>query len=234
MNQLFIDKLHESMTESNKALIESVELLYRTCEKKAQLEGLGKTLAAGAIGAAIGGAGVLGATNADKIKGVYDDVKNEYHQSIKDDMTISTVANRSFEGKELLEPLGYKFVDAKDKPGLYRTDAFKGINLNDLDNNDYVQVGWWVSPDESKYYSTVTGEVYKMPEGQTFDNASASNPGTKIGDTPAGTGDVSPDAVRECSLTYKATGMNYDGDGCGKYGYRLLDPSGLKALGATK
>lgn len=233
MNQLFIDKLHESMTESNKALIESVELLYRTCEKKAQLEGLGKTLAAGAIGAAIGGAGVLGATNADKIKGVYDDAKTAYEHFVNDPATISLVQNRSFEGEKLLKGKGYHYVDVKDHPGLY-TDELNGINLEQLDKEPYVQVGWWVSPDERTYYSTVTGEVYRMPEGQTFADATTDNKGIRMGNSPAMTGVVNPDEVRDCSLTYKNMGLGYPEDGCGKYGYKLLDPTGIGILGGTK
>lgn len=38
MNQLFLDKLHSSMNDKNRGLLEAVELLYRTCEQKAQLE----------------------------------------------------------------------------------------------------------------------------------------------------------------------------------------------------
>lgn len=38
MNQLFLDKLHSSMNDKNRGLLEAVELLYKTCEQKAQLE----------------------------------------------------------------------------------------------------------------------------------------------------------------------------------------------------
>lgn len=38
MNQLFLDKLHLSMTDKNRKLLESVERLYMVCEQKAQVE----------------------------------------------------------------------------------------------------------------------------------------------------------------------------------------------------
>lgn len=233
MNQLFIDKLHESMTESNKALIESVELLYRTCETKAELESLKGTLGAAALGTALGAAGTLGITNADKIKGAYDDVKSSYEHFVNDPATIQLVKNRAFEGEKLLKGKGYHYVDVKDHPGLY-TDELNGINLEQLDKEPYVQVGWWVSPDERTYYSTVTGEVYRMPEGQTFADATTDNKGIRMGNSPAMTGVVNPDEVRDCSLTYKNMGLGYPEDGCGKYGYKLLDDTGLEVLGATK
>jgi hypothetical protein len=233
MNQLFIDKLHESMTESNKALIESVELLYRTCEKKAELESLKGTVGAAALGAALGAAGTMGVTHVDKIKGAINDAKTSYEHFVNDPATIQRVKNRAFEGETLLKNKGYHYVDVKDHPGLY-SDELNGINLEQMDKEPYVQVGWWVSPDERTYYSTVTGEVYEMPKGQTFANASTDNKGNFKGHTPAATGVVNPDEVRDCSLTYKNMGLGYPEDGCGERGYKLLDDTGLKVLGATK
>lgn len=45
MNQLFLDKLHLSMNDKNRKLLESVERLYMVCEQKAQLESVTKGMA---------------------------------------------------------------------------------------------------------------------------------------------------------------------------------------------
>lgn len=245
MNQLFIDKLHESMTESNKALIESVELLYRTCEKKAQLESwLGKTAAIGGItaGSYLAGLGT-GVANADSINGAIDSgkqtvqqMKADANQQVKDENTIATVKARSYDGLALKKK-GYTFVSADQKPELFKktesgVPSFKGISVSDLDNQPYVHAGWYVSPDGTKYYSTITGDVYEMQDGQTFDNATADNPGKRIGPGVLMTGDVTADDVNKCSISM--AGKFGPDKECGPNGYVLPDDSFYKWNGVEK
>ena len=227
MNQLFIDKLHESMTDKNKNLLEAVELLYRTCEQKAQLEGrLGRTLGT----AALCGASFLAGGGADKIGKAYDDFKADAKQTAQDAHTTSLAANRSYEGL-VLKKHGYKYVDKSEHPGLY-SDSFKGMNLDSLDKQDYVQAGWYVSPDGRKYYSTITGEVYEMPEGQTFDDATQENRGKRLGNGPLATKDVKPDEMDQCAIgIYAQYGEDPNCEG-GKY--TLLAPDELSIRGAVK
>ena len=222
MNQLFIDKLHEAKTDQNAKLLESVEQMYRVCEQKAQLEALGpkELLLAGALGAGIGGV----ATNMDDISSYANEKKTELQQDAKDYETLQTIKTRTYEGNKYLGSKGWTYVDAADHPGLYRTDAFKGIPLDTIKAQPYAKVGWFVSPDKRKYYSTVTGEVYEMPEGQTFDDATSSNPGNKIGDTAGGTGEkFDPE---DCSLSSKYL---YGNDPrCGRKGYIPLSDEDLE------
>jgi hypothetical protein len=124
MNQLFIDKLHESMNDKNKNLLEAVELLYRTCEQKAQMESkFGKAAAIGGIaaGSYLTGLGT-GVANADRINGAIDagkqtvqQMKDDANQYVKDENTVATVKNRSYDGLALKNK-GYKFVSADQKP----------------------------------------------------------------------------------------------------------------------
>lgn len=245
MNQLFIDKLHESMNDKNKNLLEAVELLYRTCEQKAQLESkFGKAAAIGGIaaGSYLTGLGT-GVANADKINGAIDagkqtvqQMKDDANQYVKDENTVATVKNRSYDGLALKNK-GYKFVSADQKPELFKkTDSgvpsFNGIAVSDLDKQPYVQAGWYVSPDGTKYYSTITGDVYKMPEGQTFDNATAENPGNRVGPGVLMTGDVTDDDVEKCSISM-AGKYGPDKD-CGPAGYVLHDDKYLDWVGAEK
>ena len=112
MNELFLKKLHESITPSNKALIESVEQMYRVCEKKAQLEAGGwKNLAAaGAIGlAGLGGGYAL----HDPIQTTKHEIQQEIKQDAANSLTIEQVRERSQEGAQILE--GKKGMAGYDK-----------------------------------------------------------------------------------------------------------------------
>lgn len=227
MNQLFIDKLHESMNDKNRSLLEAVELLYCTCEQKVLCEGrLGRAL--GTLG--LCGASYLAGGGLDKIHNAYNNLKDDAKKQSQEYRTASLVANRSYEG-QLLKNHGYKFVDITEHPGLY-SDTFNGMNLSDLDQKPYVQVGWYVSPDGSTYYSTVTGEVYRMPDGKTFTDATSTNRGNYLGNGPIATGDVSPDELEKCSVGLYA---QYGGDpDCDNGKYNLLPPAALDARGAER
>ena len=232
MNQLFIDKLHESMNDKNKNLLEAVELLYRTCEQKAQVESkFGKAAAIGGIaaGSYLTGLGT-GVANADKINGAIDSTKQSVKQMNADATTVAKAKNRSYEGAAL-KGKGYKFVSPEQHPGLY-SDTFNGMPVGDIDKEQFVQAGWYVSPDGKKYYSTITGNVYQMPDGQTFDDATKDNPGKLVGNGVLMTGDVTDDDVEKCSLSM-AGKYGPDKD-CGPAGYVLHDDKYLDWVGAEK
>ena len=218
MNELFLKKLHESITPSNKALIESVEQMYLVCEKKAQLEAGGwKNLAAaGAIGlAGLGGGYAL----HDPIQTTKHEIQQEIKQDAENSLTIEQVRERSQEGAQILEgKKGWHYVDVSQHPGLY-SDSFKNMGLGDLDKQKYIQIGWYVSPDNRTYYSTVTGEVYQMPENETFDQATQNHRGNYKGNGLKATGVVSDDELPYCSISLAA---HYGKDKeCGPLGYEL-------------
>lgn len=237
MNQLFIEKLHQSTTEKNKNLLESIERLYVACEEKAMMESkFGQIAGAAALA---GAAGLGGVAVSDSVKNLYNDAKDGYTQVIEDNKiasknmgTASTVANRSYEGLSVLGGKhGWKYVDVSEHPGLY-SDSFNNMALEQLDKEDYVQVGWYVSPDGRKYYSTVTGDVYQMPDGQTFNDATNANRGKKLGNGVLATGEVKDDEVSNCSIS-KAAMYGPDSE-CGGKGYQLMDDQMLDWVGAKK
>ena len=204
MNQEFLDELEKlKTTPERQTLVDSVKKLYDVCERKAQLEGkLGRTIGIGAMGA-LGALGVnhMAGNPVDKAldsgKQTVIDLKNSADQQLKNDYTVSKVQNFDYFGDELREK-GWKFVPASEKPGVY-SDSYRGMPLSEIDKHPHTDFGWLVSPDGRKYYSTVTGKVFQMPNGQTFNDMSKTNPGKEIGVGTAATGaiDYDPD---ECTL----------------------------------
>ena len=205
MNQNFLDTLEKlKTTPEREALVESVKKLYDVCERKAQIEGkLGRTLGIGLLG----GLGALGVNHvtgnpADKVldsgKQTVLDAKKAADQHLKNEYTVQKVQNFDFYGDQLREA-GWKFVPASAKPGMY-SDSLRGMPLSEIDKAPHTDFGWLVSPDGTQYYSTVTGKVFKMPKGQTFDDATPENRGTQVGVGTAATGaiDYDPD---ECNLS---------------------------------
>lgn len=210
MNKHFLEAIEKlKTTPERETLVESVKKLYDVCERKAQIEGkLGRTLAIGALG----GLGALGVNHVtgnpvdkalDSGKETVIDLKNDVNQSIKNDQTLTKVQNYDYYGDELREK-GWKFVPASEKPGVY-SDSLNGMALADIDKHPHTDFGWLVSPDGTKYYSTVTGKVFQMPKGQTFADVTPENRGQQVGVGTAATGaiDYDPD---ECSL--RTQGMN--------------------------
>lgn len=205
MNKDFLAAIETlKTTPEREALVESVKTLYDVCERKAQLEGkVGRALGIGALGA-LGALGVNHATGnpVDKAidggKQTVVDMKNGIDQSRKNDLTVSKVQNYDYYGDELRDK-GWKFVSAKDRPELY-SDSLNGMPMSEIDKHPHTDFGWLVSPDGRTYYSTVTGKVFKMPEGQTFDDVTKDNRGKQVGVGTAATGaiDYDPDT---CNLS---------------------------------
>ena len=207
MNKDFLDTIEKLKTTPERVtLVESVKKLYDVCERKAQLEGkLGRTLAIGTLGG-LGAIGINHVTGnpADKAmdygaKSVIE-LKDKADKVLKDDETVSIVQNNDYYGDDLREQ-GWKFVPASAKPGVY-SDSFRGMPMSEIDKHKHTDFGWLVSPDGTKYYSTVTGKVFQMPKGQTFDDVTPTNKGKEIGSGTAATGaiDYDPD---QCNLSTK-------------------------------
>lgn len=195
MNKAFLEAIEQLKTSPERtAMVESVKELYSVCERKAQLEGkFGKTLAS----MTLAGLGLLGLNHvtgnpfdkavdsaANGVKQTVHEWNEEGKKFNKDELTVAKAQNYSYYGDELLN-LGWKFVSAKEHPGLY-SDSYRDMPLDSIEARPETSIGWIVSPDKKVYYSTVTGKVFQMPEGQTFDDATASNPGKFLGTgTPA-------------------------------------------------
>ncbi len=209
MNQIFLDNL-EKVKENPKmkGIAESVGKLYEACERKVALEGkIGRALGIGAIGAM----GALGLNHVagnpvdkalDSAKETAAEVKADAQKDLNEDLTTRKAQNYAFYGDELASK-GWTYVDAESRPGLY-SDSLNHVALSDIAKAPAAKVGWYVSPDRRTYYSTVTGKVFRMPEGQTFDDATRENPGQQVGVGTAATGEVDYDPD-ECNL--KTQGM---------------------------
>lgn len=205
MNQYFLAEIEKlKTTPEREALVESVKKMYSLCERKAQIEGkVGRALGIGALGA-IGALGInhVAGNPVDRAidggKQTVVDIGKDAAQSAKDAATVNKVQNYDFYGDELRQK-GWKFVSAKDRPELY-SDSLNGMPMSEIDKHPHTDFGWLVSPDGRTYYSTVTGKVFKMPEGQTFDDVTPENRGEQVGVGTAATGavDYDPD---ECNLS---------------------------------
>lgn len=138
--------------------------------EEAIVEGIGDFLKKKVAPAAVGAALTLGAMHAGDIKDTISDTAKDYRQAVaemgRDGYTLQEVSEWNFSGERLEDKMGWKYVDAKDKPGIY-SDSFRSMSLDSIDGqpnimdpNEKLKVGWYVSPDGKKVFSTVTGKVF--------------------------------------------------------------------------
>lgn len=132
-----------------------------------------------AIGAALGAGVTAGAPKAIDAVG---EVRNAAHEFVDESRnsanTLYRVGTWNFTGARIGDMKGWKYVDYKDKPGIYGPHL-NGIPLDQIEQslnpvyreplyNQPLQVGWWVSPDGDEVFSTVTGKYFK-PAKNFFD-----------------------------------------------------------------
>jgi hypothetical protein len=79
---------------------------------------------------------------------------------------------------------GWKYVDRTQKPGVYGPH-FRGVSMDELAAEDNrmdggkLKLGWWVSPDGHKVFSTVTGKYFEPKKDfndPSFTRADLGNP----------------------------------------------------------
>ena len=120
-----------------------------------------------AVGAAIGtGAAVTAPKAVDAFNDVRNDVKEQVVKANEDSETTMKAGQWNMSG-HVLENHGWKYVDFKDKPGIYGPH-YRGLPLDELDgmqnplDHEPIKVGWYVSPDGHKVFSTVTGKYFNV------------------------------------------------------------------------
>lgn len=134
---------------------------------------IAKKVAPLAVAAGVGfGAGV-GAGPA--VKGAVNDVEKAAKQSWHDAGNWNAAMNSASRWNASADLLGnWKYVDYKDKPGVY-SDSLNHTALSEIAGeesmvypSERIKVGWKVAPDGKTLMSTVTGRVYK-PAKSFFD-----------------------------------------------------------------
>ena len=132
-----------------------------------------------AIGAALGAGVTAGAPKAIDAVG---DLKAKAHEAIDESRAYNSTTGRvgqwNFTGARIGGEKGWKYVDYKQKPGIYGPHL-NGVPLSEIEKesnpiymeplyNQPLQVGWWVSPNGDEVFSTVTGKYFK-PAKNFFD-----------------------------------------------------------------
>jgi len=132
-----------------------------------------------AIGAALGAGVTAGAPKAIDAVG---EVRNASHEFVDESRnsanTLYRVGTWNFTGARIGDMKGWKYVDYKDKPGIYGPHL-NGIPLEQIEQslnpvyleplyNQPLKIGWWVSPNGDEVFSTVTGKYFK-PAKNFFD-----------------------------------------------------------------
>lgn len=143
-----------------------------------------------AIGAALGAGVTAGAPKAIDAVG---DLKGKAHEAIDESRVYNSTTGRvgqwNFTGARIGGEKGWKYVDYKQKPGIYGPHL-NGVPLSEIEKetnpiymeplyNQPLQVGWWVSPDGHEVFSTVTGKYFKTEKDfndPSFTRADLGNP----------------------------------------------------------
>ena len=120
-----------------------------------------------AIGAALGTGAMVGVPKAVDAAG---DAARAVHTiadvAQKDAATFERVSRWNSTGDRIGEFKDWKYVDHKDKPGIYGPHL-NGIPLDEFEqatnpiSKKALKVGWWVSPDGHEVFSTVTGKYFR-------------------------------------------------------------------------
>lgn len=128
-----------------------------------------------AIGAALGAGGAVGASKAVDAAQDLKQTAHEYVQEVHNaDEVINQVAQWNLSGQNIGNKKGWKYVDYKEKPGIYGPH-FKSVPLADVEKetnpktHEPLKIGWYVSNDGTEVFSTVTGKYFKLGKS-FFDN----------------------------------------------------------------
>ena len=140
-----------------------------------------------AIGAALGAGGATGIPKAIDTVG---DINLKAHELVNEakeyNGTTGRVGQWNATGDLIGEKKGWKYVDYKDKPGIYGPHL-NGVPLSEIEkeknpiNNQQMKVGWWVSPDGHEVFSTVTGKYFKTQKDFNDPSFTRSDLGDKSG-----------------------------------------------------
>ena len=145
-----------------------------------------------AIGAALGTGAAVGVPKAVDAAG---DVKNAAHEMVDESRNASSTLHRvgkwNFTGARIGGEKGWKYVDYKDKPGIYGPHL-NNIPLSEIEQslnpvymdplyNTPLKVGWWVSPDGHEVFSTVTGKYFKTTKDFNDPSFTRSDLGDPVG-----------------------------------------------------
>lgn len=120
------------------------------------------------LGAALGAGVTAGAPGAiDMVADMGKKAHGAVEASRNDAYVLDQVARWNQTGERIGDKKGWKYVDYKDKPGVYGPH-FKDVSLSDIETGvnpitkKPLKVGWWVSPDGNEVFSTVTGKYFKV------------------------------------------------------------------------
>jgi hypothetical protein len=142
-----------------------------------------------ASGAALGTGAIVGVPKAIDAAGELNrTTKEAVAESRKNAATLDRVAQWNSTGERIGDLKDWKYVDYKDKPGIYGPHL-NGVPLADIEQevnpmtNRALKVGWWVSPSGHEVFSTVTGKYFRTEKN--FNDSSFTR--GDLGD-PAGVG----------------------------------------------
>lgn len=149
-------------------------------------EGIGKKLAPLALAGAVGlGAGIgIGPKVHETAHNIADSAKKEWRAA----GNFNSAMNSASKWNASSDLLGnWKYVDVKDKPGIY-SDSLNHTSLSELQNenssifpSEKIKVGWKVSPDGKTIMSTITGRVYKTNKSFFDPSFTAADLGKPVG-----------------------------------------------------
>ena len=174
--------------------------IEKTQHPRMVAEGVGNTISdyvkkhalALAIGAALGAGGATGIPKAIDAVG---DLKTKAHEAVDEarvyNSTTGRVGQWNFTGARIGGEKGWKYVDYKQKPGIYGPHL-NGVPLSEIEKetnpiymeplyNQPLQVGWWVSPDGHEVFSTVTGKYFKTEKDFNDPSFTRSDLGDPVG-----------------------------------------------------
>lgn len=133
-----------------------------------------------AIAAALGAGGMAGVPKAfDAAKDVKHNIQEQIVKDDKEMQVVNQVAQWNLSGQNIGNKKGWRYVDYKDKPGIYGPH-FNNVSLADLEHeqsprtHEPLQIGWYVSGDGKQVFSTVTGKYFKLNKS-FYDNNFARN-----------------------------------------------------------
>ena len=140
-----------------------------------------------AIAAALGAGAAVGVPKVvDAAKDLKHNVQEQITQDNNELQVVNQVARWNLSGQNIGNKQGWKYVDYKEKPGVYGPH-FKGVPLSELEHesnprtHEPLKIGWYVNGDGTEVFSTVTGKYFKLNKSFFDENFTRNDLGDAAG-----------------------------------------------------